>query len=149
MRVPEVSWVARVLDIGAGGIIVPHVEDCCRGPGRGERCLFAPLGHRSLSGPQHQLGLAALPARENMRRANEETVVVVMVESPLGVRNADEIAAVPGVDVVHIGSNDLSAEMGIPGALADPRIEDAYRTVVAACDRHGKQAGMGGVYTTT
>jgi 2-keto-3-deoxy-L-rhamnonate aldolase RhmA len=94
----------------------------------------------------HQLGLAALPAQENMRRANAETVVVVMAESPLGVQNADEIAAVPGVDVILIGSNDLSAEMGIPGALDDPRIEDAYRTVIAACDRHGKQAGMGGIY---
>ncbi len=146
VRVPEVSWAARVLDIGAGGIIVPHVETAAQAQDVAQRCLFAPLGHRSLSGPQHQLGLAALPAAENMRRANEETVVVVMVESPLGVRNADEIAAVPGVDVIHIGTNDLSAEMGIPGALADPRIEDAYRTVVAACDRHGKQAGMGGVY---
>ncbi len=146
VRVPEVSWAARVLDIGAGGIVVPHVETVAQAQDVAQRCLFAPLGHRSLSGPLHQLGLAALPAGENMRRANEETVVVVMVESPLGVRNADEIAAVPGVDVIHIGSNDLSAEMGIPGALDDPRIEDAYRTVIAACDRHGKQAGMGGIY---
>jgi 2-keto-3-deoxy-L-rhamnonate aldolase RhmA len=146
VRVPEVSWAARVLDIGAGGIIVPHVETAAQALDVAQRCLFAPLGHRSLSGPQHQLGLAALPAAENMRRANEQTVVVVMIESPLGVQNADAIAAVPGVDVVLIGSNDLSAEMGIPGALADARIEAAYRTVIAACERRGKQAGMGGIY---
>jgi 2-keto-3-deoxy-L-rhamnonate aldolase RhmA len=146
VRVPEVSWAARVLDIGAGGIIVPHVETAAEAQDVAQRCLFAPAGHRSLSGPQHQLGLAALPTREIMRRANEETVVVVMVESPRAVHNADEIAAVPGVDIVLIGSNDLAAEMGIPGALDDPRIEDAYRTVIAACNRHGKQAGMGGIY---
>jgi len=137
---------ARVMDIGAGGIIVPHVETAAQAHDVVQRCLFAPMGHRSLAGPMPQLGLAALPTHETMRRANEEAVVVVMVESPLGVQNADAIAAVPGVDVILIGTNDLAAEMGIPGALDDPRIEAAYRTVIAACERHGKQAGMGGIY---
>jgi 2-keto-3-deoxy-L-rhamnonate aldolase RhmA len=146
VRVPDVTHAARVLDVGAAGIIVPHVETAAEAQAAVERCLFAPAGHRSLSGPLHQLGLADLPLPELMRRANEETVVVVMVESPLGVRNADEIAAVPGVDVILIGSNDLAAEMGIAGALDDPRIEAAYRAVIAACGRHGKHAGMGGIY---
>jgi len=146
VRVPEVSMCARVMDIGAGGIIVPHVETAAQAHDVVQRCLFAPMGHRSLAGPMPQLGLAALPTHETMRRANEEAVVVVMVESPLGVQNADAIAAVPGVDVILIGTNDLAAEMGIPGALDDPRIEAAYRTVIAACERHGKQAGMGGIY---
>lgn len=146
VRVPEASWAARVLDIGAGGIIVPHVEDAAQAADVASRCLFAPAGHRSLSGPQFQLGLAALPTPEIMRRANAETVVVVMAESPRAIANAGEIAAVPGVDVVLIGTNDLAAEMGIPGELDDERIEQAYRTVVAACERHGKHAGMGGIY---
>ena len=152
VRVPEVSWAARVLDIGAGGIIVPHVETAAQARDVAQRCLFAPLGHRSLSGPMHQLGLAALPAQENMRRANAETVVVVMVESPLGVQNADDIAAVPGVDVILIGSNDLSAEMGIPGALDDPRIADILPKLIAdnywstgALDRAGFQAMLDGM----
>ena len=146
VRVPEASWCARVLDIGAGGIIVPHVETATEARDVAERCLFAPIGHRSLAGPLPQLGLAVLPAAEHMRRANEETVVVVMAESPRAIANADAIAAVEGVDIVLIGSNDLAAEMGIPGELDDPRIEAAYRTVVEACRRHGKQAGMGGIY---
>ncbi len=146
VRVPDVTHAARVLDVGAAGIILPHVETAAEAQALVQRSLFAPAGHRSLSGPLHQLGLADLPTPELMRRANEETILVVMVESPLGVRNAEEIAAVPGIDVILIGSNDLAAEMGIAGALDDPRMEAAYRAVIAACARHGKHAGMGGIY---
>ena len=69
-----------------------------------------------------------------------------MVETPLAIENAEAIAAVPGVDVVLIGTNDLCAEMGIPGQFADPRVEEAYRKVIAACKKHNKHPGMGGVY---
>jgi len=71
-----------------------------------------------------------------------------MVETPLAIDNAEAIAAVPGIDVVLIGTNDLCAELGIPGQFADPRVEDAYRKVIAACKKHGKHPGMGGVYDT-
>jgi 2-keto-3-deoxy-L-rhamnonate aldolase RhmA len=146
VRVLDVDWAPRVLDVGAGGIIVPHVEDAAQAQVVAQACLFPPIGNRSLPGSLHQLGLADLPIREHMRRANEETVVVVMLESPHAVANADEIAAVPGVDILLIGSNDLAAGMGIPGELGDPRMEAAYRSVIDACKRHGKQAGMAGIY---
>ena len=87
-----------------------------------------------------------MPAKDFARMANEETLVIVMVETPQAIKNADAIAAIPGIDVVLIGTNDLSAEMGIPGEYSDPGIEDAYRTVVEACRQHGKWPGMGGVY---
>ena len=146
VRVLDVAWAPRVLDIGAAGIIVPHVEDAAQAKAVAEACLYPPIGNRSLAGPMYQLGLADLPTGENMRRANEETVVVVMLESPHAVANADEIAAVPGVDILLIGSNDLSKGLGIPGQHGDPRMEAAYRTVIDACKRHGKQAGMAGIY---
>jgi 2-keto-3-deoxy-L-rhamnonate aldolase RhmA len=50
------------------------------------------------------------------------------------------------VDVLLIGTNDLCAEIGIPGQFTDSRVEDAYRKVIAACAKHGKHPGMGGVY---
>ncbi len=146
VRVPEASLASRVLDLGASGIILPHVETAAQVQDLVDRCLFAPQGHRSLSGPLPQLGLARMPMAEIMRRGNEETVVVVMIETPLGLANLDAIASVPGLDVILMGSNDLAAEMGIPGALGDARIEDAYRQIVASCRRHGKQPGMGGIY---
>jgi len=72
--------------------------------------------------------------------------VVTMLETPKAIDNADAIAAVPGVDVLLIGTNDLTLEMGIPGKYDDPRVMRAYETVVAACKRHGKYPGMGGIY---
>jgi 2-keto-3-deoxy-L-rhamnonate aldolase RhmA len=70
-----------------------------------------------------------------------------MIESPQGVVNCEEIAAVPGVDALLIGTNDLCFELGIPGQFNDPRVAEAYKKVIAACRRHGKFPGMGGMYT--
>jgi 2-keto-3-deoxy-L-rhamnonate aldolase RhmA len=71
-----------------------------------------------------------------------------MLETPKAIANADAIAQVEGVDVLLIGTNDLCAELGIHGQFTDPRVEDAYKKVVAACAKHGKHPGMGGVYAS-
>jgi 4-hydroxy-2-oxoheptanedioate aldolase len=70
-----------------------------------------------------------------------------MIESPQGVANAEEIASVPGIDALLIGTNDLCFELGIPGQFNDPRVAEAYKKVIAACRKHGKFPGMGGMYT--
>jgi 2-keto-3-deoxy-L-rhamnonate aldolase RhmA len=100
-----------------------------------------------MGGGLPQVGFASLPLGETARLANEQTLVVVMIESPRGVANCEEIAAVPGVDALLVGTNDLCFEMGIPGQFTDPRVGEAYRKVIAACRKHGKFAGMGGMYT--
>ena len=69
-----------------------------------------------------------------------------MLESPEAIENAHQIAAIPGIDALLIGTNDLSLEMGIPGELGHSDIVAAYDSVIAACKTHGKYAGMGGVY---
>jgi len=71
---------------------------------------------------------------------------VVMLETPTAIANADEIASVPGVDVLLIGSNDLCAEMGIPGDFGNDRLADAYAKMIAACKKSGKFPGMAGIY---
>ena len=68
------------------------------------------------------------------------------LETPEAVANADAIAAVPGVDVLMFGTSDLTATMGIPGQIGHPDVRKAYETVGAACAKHGKFMGMGGVY---
>lgn len=70
----------------------------------------------------------------------------VMLESPLAIENADAIAALDAVDVLMIGVNDLSAELGITGSFDNPVITEAFERVVDACTRHGKVAGMGGIF---
>ncbi len=71
---------------------------------------------------------------------------MVMLESPEAIGNADAIAAVDGVDVLFIGTSDLTAELGISGQMGHQKVIDAYRAVGDACSRHGKVLGMGGVY---
>ena len=84
-----------------------------------------------------------------MRQVDEELLVIAMLESHEAIANADAIAAVPGVDVLHIGTGDLCAEMGIPGRFGDPKVEKAVRDVADACRRHGKHAGMAGIHDPT
>ena len=67
-----------------------------------------------------------------------------MIETVEGLANVEEIAAVPGVDVVHVGCNDLLTAMGKPGAFGDPAMMSAVRRVIAACKTHGKWSGLGG-----
>jgi 2-keto-3-deoxy-L-rhamnonate aldolase RhmA len=77
---------------------------------------------------------------------NEATLLILMIESPEAVENVDAIAAVPGFDVLLVGTNDLCIEMGIPGQLEHPEVAAAFERIIAACRAHGKHAGLGGVY---
>jgi 2-keto-3-deoxy-L-rhamnonate aldolase RhmA len=141
-------WHAsRVLDNGAQGVVVPHVDDAAQAARVAAACRFPPLGKRSMGGGLQQLGFATMPVGEAARIVNDETLVVVMIESPQGVASCAEIAAVPGIDALLIGTNDLCFEMGMPGQFNDPRVAEAYKKVIAACRKHGKFAGMGGMYT--
>ena len=141
-------WHAsRLLDNGAQGIVVPHVDNADEARRVANACRYPPVGKRSMGGGLQQLGFASIPVGEAARIVNEETLVVVMIESPQGVAQCEEIAAVKGVDALLIGTNDLCFEMGIPGQFNDPRVAEAYRKVIAACRKHGKFPGMGGMYT--
>ena len=148
VRVPgkEHHHASRLLDSGAQGIVVPHVDTAEEAARVVSHCKYPPVGHRSLVGALPQFAYQAMPAGDTTRIANQEILVIVMVETPTAINNVDAIAAVPGIDVVLIGTNDLCAELGIPGQFADPRVEDAYRKTIAACKKHGKHPGMGGVY---
>jgi len=148
VRVPgyEHYLATRLLDAGAMGIVFPHVDTAEQARQLVDNCKYPPMGHRSLGGPMAQLGFRAVPRAESTEIVNRETIMVMMLETPTAIDSADAIAAVPGVDVLLIGTNDLTLEMGIAGKYEDPRVVDAYRKVIAACRAHGKHAGMGGIY---
>ena len=141
-------WHAsRILDNGAQGIVFPHIDTQEEAYRAANACRFPPVGKRSMGGGLQQLGFANMPVGEAAHIINEETLVVVMIESPQGVANAEEIASVPGIDALLIGTNDLCFELGIPGQFNDARVGEAYKKVIAACRKHGKFPGMGGMYT--
>lgn len=148
VRVPahEHFHATRVLDGGAQGVVVPHVNSIEQARRVVENCKYPPIGHRSLTAPMPQLGFRSMPVADAIEALNRNTLVVAMLETPRAVDNADAIAAVEGIDALLIGTNDLAAEMGISGQFGDARIEAAYAAMVAATKKHGKFAGMGGVY---
>lgn len=135
----------RILDCGALGVMVPHIQDAEEARAVVEACRYAPLGHRSAAGSLPTLGYASLPQPEINRRGNQETLLIAMIETPEAVENADAIAAVEGIDTVHVGSTDLSTEMGIAGDYKHERMRAAFEKVAAAAKKHGKSMGVGGV----
>lgn len=147
-RVPagQFSMATRLLDGGAAGIVMPHVDTAEEAREIVDRLKYPPAGHRSVAGAMAQLDYQPVPLAEAIGVINAQTLVVVMIETPRAVDNAEAIAAVPGIDVLLIGTNDLSTELGHPGGIGHPKVAEAYRRVIAACKRHGKWPGMGGVY---
>jgi 2-keto-3-deoxy-L-rhamnonate aldolase RhmA len=136
----------RALDNGAAGIVVPHVDTVEQAKRIARAFRYPPLGSRSWGGPPALFGYKAPGNAEAQATLNPEILVVAMIESPEGVANAEAIIAVDGIDGLLIGTSDLTAEMGISGQILHPRVEEAYRSVGAACRKAGKFLGMGGVY---
>ena len=146
-RVPAGQlWLAtRFLDGGGLGIVVPHVDTAEEATRIARALRYPPDGHRSVAGGLPHFGYAKIGLAETCAALNAATLVIVMLETPTAIANAEAIAAVPGIDSLLIGTNDLAMEMGIPGAFADDRIAAAYRRVCEACRAHGKFAGVGGI----
>jgi 2-keto-3-deoxy-L-rhamnonate aldolase RhmA len=133
-----------LLDNGATGIVVPDVStdsDARRAVGA---CKFPPVGRRSVSGSYPNFDFRAVPLTQAVPALNDSTLVVCMIETVEGLANVDAIAAVDGVDVIHVGCNDLLTAMGLPGQFGCPQIVAAIERVIAAAKKHGKFAGLGG-----
>jgi 2-keto-3-deoxy-L-rhamnonate aldolase RhmA len=147
VRVPALTseYVARVLDGGALGIIAPHVRSAEDARAVVRAAKFPPLGDRSNAGSLPHLQYRTLPAAETYKVLNDATMVIVQFESAGALDRMDEIIAVDGIDMVLMGLNDLLADWGVPGQYDDPRVRDAYARTIAACRRHGKHAGVGGL----
>ncbi len=145
---PASPDLARVLDCGAEGVVVPHVETAEEARSIVERCRFPPHGKRSLPSPLARLDFRVPPAAAMMERIERDTLVAVMIENARGVQEAEAIAAVPGVDIVMIGANDLAADLGHIGAVDHPAVHAAFAAVAAAAHRHGKVFAVIGVAET-
>jgi 4-hydroxy-2-oxoheptanedioate aldolase len=113
----------RALDIGSGGVQVPQVETAEDAAAVVHGAKYAPQGARGLSFYTRaaEYGLAGNDP-ETLRTLNEEQLVIVQVEGVRGIENLDRIAAVPGIDVIFIGPNDLSQSLGIPGQIESPQV---------------------------
>src|SRR5689334_23622025 len=126
-RVPNGQYAiaTRALDNGALGIVMPHVDTASEAREVVNRLKYPPVGHRSMGGIGPHYGLRAASSGEAASALNAANLTVVMLETPTAIANAEEIATVPGVDVLLIGTNDLCAEMGIHGDFGKDRVSDA------------------------
>ncbi|NQX69113.1 siderophore biosynthesis protein SbnG [Paenibacillus alba] len=133
---PNAKEILRALDAGALGIVVPQVESREQMEQIVRSCKYAPLGNRSLnSGRAGIFGKNDLAAY--VQRANEEIMVVPMIETRAGVEQVHDILSVPGVDMVLEGAADLSQSYGIPWQTRHPVVKEALRQVSATakqCD---------------
>lgn len=148
VRVPSKDpfFVSRVLDGGALGVIVPHIRSVQDVKDVVDAAKFQPLGHRSSTNGLPHYQFRSVPAKVSNPITNAATLVIPMIETLEALDLVDEIAAVEGVDSLLIGTNDLTAEMGIPGDYENPRLTEAYERTIAACNQHGKWVGVGGLH---
>lgn len=143
---PEDFHVSKMLDGGAQGIIFPHINNAEEARSAVQTAKYPPKGHRSHTGAKPQLGYERVSIAESIEIVNENILVGTMLETQEGIDNVEEIAAVEGVDILFIGTQDLSIDMGVPGELNHEGIQQAYEKMISAAVKNGKAAGMGGVY---
>jgi 2-keto-3-deoxy-L-rhamnonate aldolase RhmA len=145
-RVPSHNpfHAARILDAGAQGVMVPHVENAVEARAIVRSLRFPPMGMRSAYSTGPALGYRAIGQAEINAFLNEHELVIAMLETPQAVEHADEIASVPGIDMLHIGALDVSNVMGIPAQYGDARMRAVFEKVARACKAHGKSMGVGG-----
>lgn len=149
VRIPAGRYdlATRALDGGALGVIMPHIDTVDQAREAVSRLRYPPLGHRSIAGPMPQFAFQSLPLEEATAAINAQLLIVAMLETPQAIGQADEIAAVPGIDALHLGANDLCLELGIAGQFMHAAVERAFAAVIAACRKHGKWSAMGGIYS--
>jgi 4-hydroxy-2-oxoheptanedioate aldolase len=147
VRVPSngPEYVSRVLDGGALGVIAPHIRSAEEAASVVRYAKFPPFGDRSAGGPLPQARYRNFPVAEANAAMNDATMVVVMMETKAALDCVDEIAAVPGIDMLLIGTNDLCCELGIAGEFDHETVRDAYARTIAACRKHRKHVGVGGL----
>jgi 2-keto-3-deoxy-L-rhamnonate aldolase RhmA len=133
-----------MLDAGVTGIVIPDVNTAEDARQAVQACKFAPIGTRSVTSGYPIFNFQPVPMQDTIRLLNANTLVVCMIESLEGLSNIDAIAAVDGVDVLHVGLTDMLADMGKPGAYGDPQAMEAVARITASALAHGKYAGVGG-----
>jgi 2-keto-3-deoxy-L-rhamnonate aldolase RhmA len=144
VRVPrgEYHFIARALDVGAMGVMVPmvgsaeeaaHIVSCTRYPPLGRRGAAFGFAHDDYGGGDVRAKIEALHAR---------TMVIPQIETAEGLASVEAIAAVPGVDALWLGHFDLTNFLGIPGGFHDPRFVTAVDRIIAACETSRKAAAF-------
>lgn len=144
VRVPrsEYHFMARALDVGTTGIMVPMVESAEEAHRIVEATHYPPQGRRGAAFGVAQDDYSGGDVKAKVAALNARTLVIAQIESERGMAALEGIAATPGIDVLWLGHFDLTNFLGIPGEFDSPRYLDAVRAIVATARRHGKGLGF-------
>ena len=134
----EFMRMGRLLETGAQGIMYPRCSDASEAEEVVRWAKFAPLGERGFDGAGADAFYTGIPMDEYVKDANEETFVVIQLEDPKAIEQAEAIAAVEGVDVIMLGPADFSVLSGIPGQFDHPSIEKSLNKIAQAAANTGK-----------
>jgi 2-keto-3-deoxy-L-rhamnonate aldolase RhmA len=144
VRIPEIAreTILKPLDSGADGLLIPQVNTAEQAIEVVNFSKYPPEGDRGLALRRAHSRYAHVSAADYLKKANEEILIVVQIESKQAVENADKISAVEGVDCVFVGPFDLSVSLGIPGDINHPREVAAIDHVFEACKINNKPTGI-------
>lgn len=145
VRIPEPKRevVLKYMEMGADGILMPNTETVEQAKKLIDCSKYYPLGNRGVSLLRGHTGYAKVPsAVEYMKKANDESILMIQIESPKGVENIEKLLDVEGIDVAFIGPNDLSQSMGIMGQTDSPEFIAAVDKVIEAAKKRNKFSGI-------
>lgn len=148
VRVEKGSYsdYVKPFEADATGIMVPHVTTADEARNIVRMTRFHPLGRRAIDGGNIDGVYCQIPVTEYIKHSNAERLLVFQIESPEALANVEEIAAVPGFDMLLFGPGDFSHLIGKPGQILDPEVVAARKRVAAAANAHGKLAFSPGTF---
>jgi 4-hydroxy-2-oxoheptanedioate aldolase len=133
------------LEMGAAGLMIPHCTSAEMVREIIHHTKFHPIGKRGVDGVSGDSFFGTVPVDEYMRRANEETFVMVQIEDAEAVDEIEKIAEIEGVDIIFIGPADLSHSLGVPGDFKNGKVREAISRAIKACNANGKWCGTSGL----
>ncbi len=136
------SDYVRPLEMDAAGIMVPHLMSAAEARQVVRMTKFHPVGRRPIDGGNLDGFFCQIPSREYIEQANRERFLCIQIEDPEALKELDEIAAVPGIDILLFGAGDFAHAIGKLGVANAPEVVAARRAVAQAAKRHGKWAGV-------
>ena len=147
VRVPELQYslLSRPLDVGAMGLVIPHVDTRAEVENIVAYTRYAPLGKRGMVSQIPHTDFTGVDVEAYTLWANSQLLNVIMIESAEGVANLDSMLQIEGIDVVLVGSSDLSQELGIPGDYEHVKMVECYQHVLDICRRWRVTPGLAGV----
>lgn len=145
VRIPEVKRevVLKYMEMGADGLLLPNTETVEQARALVNFSKYYPLGNRGVSLLRGHTEYKRIDsATDYMKKANDETILMVQIESSTGVDNLDDILSIEGIDAAFIGPNDLSQSMGIMGQYDNPKYKEAVDKVIEMAKKHNKASGI-------